>query len=114
MLRLPDEPRWSCGIQPASGDLDATAVVAASRQPGEPWFVLEQPDRDAVRDRRASPSGSWRARYLPSSAPLSPSACAASAVSVSRNSYGVRSPKIPPVGPSSGRVASQTIPAAPS
>ncbi len=30
------------------GDLDATAVVAASREPGEPWFVLEQPDRDAA------------------------------------------------------------------
>ncbi len=25
---------------------DPTAVVAASRRPGEPWFCLEQPDRD--------------------------------------------------------------------
>jgi salicylate biosynthesis isochorismate synthase/menaquinone-specific isochorismate synthase len=28
------------------GDTDPTAVVAASRRPGEPWFCLEQPDRD--------------------------------------------------------------------
>jgi len=28
------------------GNTDPTAVVAASRSPGEPWFVLEQPDRD--------------------------------------------------------------------
>lgn len=27
---------------------DPTAVVAASRQPGEPWFALEQPDRDGT------------------------------------------------------------------
>ena len=27
-------------------DTDPTAVVAASRRPGEPWFCLEQPDRD--------------------------------------------------------------------
>ncbi len=26
--------------------IDPTAVVVASRRPGEPWFVLEQPDRD--------------------------------------------------------------------
>jgi len=29
-----------------AGDVDPTAVAAASRQPGEPWFCLEQPDRD--------------------------------------------------------------------
>jgi isochorismate synthase len=27
-------------------ETDPTAVVAASRRPGEPWFCLEQPDRD--------------------------------------------------------------------
>jgi salicylate biosynthesis isochorismate synthase/menaquinone-specific isochorismate synthase len=27
---------------------DPTAVAAASRRPGEPWFVLEQPDRDSA------------------------------------------------------------------
>lgn len=29
-------------------DTDPTAVVAASRGPGEPWFVLEQPARDGA------------------------------------------------------------------
>ena len=28
--------------------VDPTAVVAASRRPGEPWFCLEQPDRDGA------------------------------------------------------------------
>ena len=28
------------------GQTDPTAVVAASRRPGEPWLCLEQPDRD--------------------------------------------------------------------
>ncbi|MDO8212887.1 isochorismate synthase MenF [Conexibacter sp. CPCC 206217] len=28
--------------------VDPTAVVVASRQPGEPWFALEQPDRDGT------------------------------------------------------------------
>ena len=28
------------------GDVDPTAAVVASRRPGEPWFCLEQPDRD--------------------------------------------------------------------
>ncbi|HEX3911844.1 MAG TPA: isochorismate synthase [Solirubrobacteraceae bacterium] len=28
-----------------SGDVDPTAVACASRRPGEPWFVFEQPDR---------------------------------------------------------------------
>jgi salicylate biosynthesis isochorismate synthase/menaquinone-specific isochorismate synthase len=27
------------------GDVDPSAVVCASRRPGEPWFVFEQPDR---------------------------------------------------------------------
>jgi salicylate biosynthesis isochorismate synthase/menaquinone-specific isochorismate synthase len=30
----------------APAGTDPTAVVAASRRPGEPWFSLEQPDRD--------------------------------------------------------------------
>ena len=30
------------------GASDPSAVVAASRAPGEPWFCLEQPDRDAI------------------------------------------------------------------
>jgi salicylate biosynthesis isochorismate synthase/menaquinone-specific isochorismate synthase len=28
------------------GDVDPTAVVASARRPGEPWFSLEQPERD--------------------------------------------------------------------
>jgi len=28
-----------------AGDVDPTAVACASRRPGEPWFVFEQPDR---------------------------------------------------------------------
>ncbi|UUY02277.1 hypothetical protein LRS13_16360 [Svornostia abyssi] len=32
----------------APAELDPAAVVAASRRPGEPWFVLEQPARDAA------------------------------------------------------------------
>ena len=28
--------------------VDPSAVAAASRRPGEPWFCLEQPDRDAI------------------------------------------------------------------
>ena len=31
---------------PVDSGTDPTAVVAASRRPGEPWFCLEQPDRD--------------------------------------------------------------------
>lgn len=30
---------------PLSGDVDPSAVVCASRRPGEAWFVFEQPDR---------------------------------------------------------------------
>jgi salicylate biosynthesis isochorismate synthase/menaquinone-specific isochorismate synthase len=30
---------------PASPTVDPSAVIAASRRPGEPWFCLEQPDR---------------------------------------------------------------------
>jgi menaquinone-specific isochorismate synthase len=31
---------------PVPRDVDPTAVAVASRRPGEPWFCLEQPDRD--------------------------------------------------------------------
>jgi salicylate biosynthesis isochorismate synthase len=31
-----------------AGDIDPSAVVAASRRPDEPWFCLEQPDRDGA------------------------------------------------------------------
>jgi salicylate biosynthesis isochorismate synthase/menaquinone-specific isochorismate synthase len=31
---------------PVAHDVDPSAVVVASRRPGEPWFCLEQPDRD--------------------------------------------------------------------
>jgi salicylate biosynthesis isochorismate synthase len=30
------------------GEHDPSAIVAASRRPGEPWFCLEQPDRHAI------------------------------------------------------------------
>jgi menaquinone-specific isochorismate synthase len=30
---------------PLAGDVDPSAVVCASRRPGEPWFLFEQPDR---------------------------------------------------------------------
>ena len=31
---------------PVAASVDPSAVVAAGREPGEPWFCLEQPDRD--------------------------------------------------------------------
>src|SRR4051812_35818112 len=58
-----------------AGDVDPSAVAFASRRPGEPWFCLEQPDRDAAalatvgavgRLRAAGPrrfaelAGAWR------------------------------------------------------
>lgn len=33
---------------PLPAGADPTAIALASRRPGEPWFVLEQPDRDAA------------------------------------------------------------------
>jgi menaquinone-specific isochorismate synthase len=53
---------------PVDGQVDPTAVVVASRRPDEPWFVLEQPDRDgcavaavgAVRRLEASGTGRFR------------------------------------------------------
>jgi salicylate biosynthesis isochorismate synthase len=32
---------------PTSAGVDPTTVIAASRRPGEPWFCLEQPDRNS-------------------------------------------------------------------
>ena len=32
---------------PLPADVDPSAVVCASRRPGEPWFLLEQPERGA-------------------------------------------------------------------
>jgi isochorismate synthase len=31
-----------------AGELDPSAIVCASRRPGEPWFVFEQPDRGST------------------------------------------------------------------
>ena len=31
-----------------AGDHDPSAIAVASRRPGEPWYCLEQPDRDAI------------------------------------------------------------------
>jgi salicylate biosynthesis isochorismate synthase/menaquinone-specific isochorismate synthase len=56
-------------------DVDPSAVVFASRRPGEPWFCMEQPDRDRIAiaalgfcaaleargpDRFAQVAASWR------------------------------------------------------
>ncbi len=61
---------------PAGHDVDPSAVVFASRRPGEPWFCMEQPDRDRVAvaalglcvaieargaDRFAEVAAGWRA-----------------------------------------------------
>jgi len=61
---------------PVAGDLDPTAVVAASRRAGDPWWVLEQPEREGSAlaalgcavaldargaDRFASVAARWRA-----------------------------------------------------
>ena len=34
--------------RPLTDQVDPSAVVAASRAPGEPWFCFEQPDRDGA------------------------------------------------------------------
>jgi len=61
---------------PVAGDVDPTAVVATSRSAGEPWWVLEQPEREGSAlaalgcavaldargpDRFASVAARWRA-----------------------------------------------------
>jgi len=33
---------------PLPGDVDPSAIVCASRRPGERWFLLEQPERGGV------------------------------------------------------------------
>jgi isochorismate synthase len=44
--RAGGEPVVAAVTLPAAPETDPTAVVAASRRAGEPWFALEQPDRD--------------------------------------------------------------------
>jgi salicylate biosynthesis isochorismate synthase/menaquinone-specific isochorismate synthase len=39
------QPVLASITMPLPADVDPSAVVACSRRPGEPWFVLEQPDR---------------------------------------------------------------------
>jgi salicylate biosynthesis isochorismate synthase len=39
-------PVVASATRPAGGRLDPTAIVAASRRSDEPWFCLEQPERD--------------------------------------------------------------------
>ena len=61
---------------PVGHDVDPSAVVFASRRPGQPWFCMEQPDRDRIAiaalglcaaleargaDRFAQLAASWRA-----------------------------------------------------
>jgi salicylate biosynthesis isochorismate synthase len=55
--RLPEAIRAARGrgaavllsaTRPLADQVDPTAVVAASRAPGEPWFCFEQPDRDGA------------------------------------------------------------------
>ncbi len=41
-------PKLLSGTARWPGLADPTAVIAASRVPGEPWFCLEQPDRDGT------------------------------------------------------------------
>ncbi len=40
---MPELASVTCRVDPG---VDPTAVAVASRRPGEPWFCLEQPDRD--------------------------------------------------------------------
>ena len=40
---MPELASVTCWVDPG---VDPTAVAVASRRPGEPWFCLEQPDRD--------------------------------------------------------------------
>jgi salicylate biosynthesis isochorismate synthase len=39
-------PTLASVTSPVDRGIDPTALAAASRRPGEPWFCLEQPDRD--------------------------------------------------------------------
>ena len=44
--RARGEPVVAAVTMPVAPATDPTATVAASRRPGEPWFALEQPERD--------------------------------------------------------------------
>jgi isochorismate synthase len=44
--RASGRPALASVTAPVAGDLDPSAVIAASRREHEPWFCLEQPDRD--------------------------------------------------------------------
>jgi hypothetical protein len=46
--RRSGEPTLVSGTFALPGDVDPSAVVCASRRPGEPWFALEQPSRGGV------------------------------------------------------------------
>jgi isochorismate synthase len=45
--RRSGRPTLAALTVPLPADVDPSAVVAASRRPGEPWFLLEQPERGA-------------------------------------------------------------------
>ena len=93
---------------------DPSALVAAARRPGEPWFVLEQPDREglaiaalgAVRRLEASGVGRfgevarrWRAIVAAAYAdpPDGPPGAGLAAVGEVMHRYG-----LPPAPPSAG------------
>ncbi len=65
--RRSGEPTLATLTVELAGDLDPSAVACASRRPGEPWFVLEQPRRDATAlatlGSVASLGGSGRERF---------------------------------------------------
>jgi salicylate biosynthesis isochorismate synthase/menaquinone-specific isochorismate synthase len=46
--RRTGEPTLAALTLPLPGDVDPSAVALASRRPGEPWFVLEQPARQMM------------------------------------------------------------------
>lgn len=46
--RATGTPALASITAPVDRRLDPTAAVVASRRPGEPWFCLEQPDRDGT------------------------------------------------------------------
>ncbi len=45
--RRSGHPTLAALTLPVSAEVDPSAVVCASRRPGEPWFLLEQPERGA-------------------------------------------------------------------
>jgi salicylate biosynthesis isochorismate synthase/menaquinone-specific isochorismate synthase len=46
--RRTGEPALAFVSMPLPADVDPSAVACASRRPGEPWLLLEQPDRSGV------------------------------------------------------------------